>query len=166
MAPCVKSPTGIHEDMVWSMTLLSRLRIWHCCQLQYRSQMWLGSGVAVTVTAAPIQPQLGNFHMSQVWPWKEEQNKTKQEPSVLNVGCVHIKDREALLTSHCCCPQLCDLCIWHWTIFWTCPRKCNKISTIIQQKERSLRKCYIDIWPWQWKEKMGRGSLWHFLWRT
>ena len=34
---------------VWSLTLLSGLRIPGCCELRYRSQMWLGSCVAVAV---------------------------------------------------------------------------------------------------------------------
>ena len=32
---------------VWSLALLSGLRIWHCHELWYRSQTWLASGVAV-----------------------------------------------------------------------------------------------------------------------
>ena len=37
--------TSIHEDVhVWSLALLSRLRIWHCCELGCRLQTWLGSG--------------------------------------------------------------------------------------------------------------------------
>ena len=42
------------------LALLSGLRIWHCCKLQYRLQMQLGSHVAVAVVqpvaAATIQP--------------------------------------------------------------------------------------------------------------
>ena len=34
---------------VWSLALLSVLRIQHCCELWCRSQIWLGSGVAVAV---------------------------------------------------------------------------------------------------------------------
>ena len=34
---------------VWSLDLLSRLRIQHCCELWCRSQTWLGSGIAVAV---------------------------------------------------------------------------------------------------------------------
>ena len=41
-----------------SLALLSRLRIWHCCELWCRLQIQLGSGTAVAVAAAtvPIQP--------------------------------------------------------------------------------------------------------------
>ena len=35
-----------------SLALLSRLRIWHCHDLWYRSQMWLGSCLAVAVAVA------------------------------------------------------------------------------------------------------------------
>ena len=44
--------TSIHEDWVLILALLSGLRIWHCRELWGRSQMWLGSGIAVAVTVA------------------------------------------------------------------------------------------------------------------
>ena len=34
---------------VQSLASLSGLRIWSCCELWYRLQMWLGSGIAVAV---------------------------------------------------------------------------------------------------------------------
>ena len=34
---------------VWSLALFSGLRIWHCCELQCRLQMWLRSSIAVAV---------------------------------------------------------------------------------------------------------------------
>jgi len=37
---------------VQSLALLSGLRIWHCCKLGCRSQMWLGSCIAVAVVYA------------------------------------------------------------------------------------------------------------------
>ena len=37
---------------VWSLALLSRLSIQHCCKLWYKSQMWLRSQVAVAVAYA------------------------------------------------------------------------------------------------------------------
>ena len=37
------------RTQVQSLALLSGLRIWHCCELWCRLQMWLGSGVAVAV---------------------------------------------------------------------------------------------------------------------
>ena len=33
--------TSIHEDAVQSLALLSGLRIQCCCELRFRSQMWL-----------------------------------------------------------------------------------------------------------------------------
>ena len=39
----------IHEDIVQSLALLSRLRIQCCCELWCRSQTQLGSGIAVAV---------------------------------------------------------------------------------------------------------------------
>ena len=48
---------GTMSLWVWSLASLSRLRIWHCRELWCRSQMWLRSGIAVTLGAiAPIQP--------------------------------------------------------------------------------------------------------------
>ena len=43
---------------VQSLTLLSGLRIWHCCELWCRSQTWLRSGIAM---AAAWIPSLGTF---------------------------------------------------------------------------------------------------------
>ena len=37
------------RTQVWSLALFSRLRIWYCHEPWCRSQMWLGSGVAVAV---------------------------------------------------------------------------------------------------------------------
>ena len=44
--------TGIHEDAGSIPGLLSGLRIQHCHELWCRSQMWLGSRVAVAVVLA------------------------------------------------------------------------------------------------------------------
>ena len=43
------SVVSIHRDTVRSLTSLSGLRFCHCCELRYRSQTWLRSGVAVAV---------------------------------------------------------------------------------------------------------------------
>ena len=49
---------------VQSLALLRRLRIWYCCKLWCRSQVWLRSGIAVTVVQAcgyssNLTPSLG-----------------------------------------------------------------------------------------------------------
>jgi len=44
------------RTQVLSLALLSGLRIQHCCELWYRLQMWLGSGIAVAIAVALIQP--------------------------------------------------------------------------------------------------------------
>ena len=49
MAQQVKNLTSIHENVVQSLTLLSGLRIWCCCELWCASQICLKSGVAVAV---------------------------------------------------------------------------------------------------------------------
>ena len=44
------NPTSIHDDMgLTPGASLSGLRIQRCCELWCRSQMWLGSGVAVAM---------------------------------------------------------------------------------------------------------------------
>ena len=45
--PIVAQQKRIMRLRVWSPALLSGLRIQHCCELWYRSQTWLGSGIAV-----------------------------------------------------------------------------------------------------------------------
>ena len=56
---------------VQSLVLLSGLRIWCCCELWCRLQMWLDPMLLWLLcrpaAAAPIQPWPGNFHMLQVW---------------------------------------------------------------------------------------------------
>ena len=47
VAQWLTSLTSNHEDAVRSLVLLSGLRIQCCCELWCRSQMWLGSRVAV-----------------------------------------------------------------------------------------------------------------------
>ena len=49
MAQQLTNPTGIHEDSGMILASLSGLKICHCCELWCRSQMWLGSHVAVAV---------------------------------------------------------------------------------------------------------------------
>ena len=50
--------TGIQEDVSSIPELTQRVKTWHCHELFCRSQMRLGSGVAVAVasTTAPIRP--------------------------------------------------------------------------------------------------------------
>ena len=40
---------------VRSLASLSGLRIWHCCKLQHRLKMQLGSGVAVAVAYTAVR---------------------------------------------------------------------------------------------------------------
>ena len=52
MAQQKRIQLGIMRLQVRSMASLSGLRIWRCCELWCRSQMWLGSGIAVAVGQA------------------------------------------------------------------------------------------------------------------
>ena len=63
MAQQVKNPTKIDEDVGLNLGL-SGLRVWHCCKLWFRLQMWLRSHVAIAVAQArncssDLTPSLG-----------------------------------------------------------------------------------------------------------
>ena len=65
---------------VQSLVILSGLRILSCCKLQYRSQMWLGSGVAVAVVWAgscnsDLSPSLGTSICHRCSPKKMQKRK-------------------------------------------------------------------------------------------
>ena len=59
----VANLTSIHWTWVQCLALLSRLRIWGCCELWCRSQLWLR-----------FDPWPGNVLMLQVRPWEKKKN--------------------------------------------------------------------------------------------
>ena len=68
---------------VQSLVLLSGLRIWHCHELWYRSQTWLGSAVAMVVAKAGsyssnLTPSLG-ISICHRWSPKKKNKKQKQK---------------------------------------------------------------------------------------
>ena len=76
----VMNPASIHEDMGRSLAPLSGLRIWHCLELWCRSQMQLGSGIAVALAWAGsynsnLSPSLGTSYAAGV-----ALEKTKKDP--------------------------------------------------------------------------------------
>ena len=69
---------------VQSLALLSRLRIRHCCEPWYKSQMWLESGVAVAVAvtgsySSDSTPSLGTSICHGSGPRKGKKTKIKKE---------------------------------------------------------------------------------------
>ena len=69
---------------VQSLSLFSRLRIWHCCKLWCRSKTQLGSGTAVAVvqvgsSSSDSSPSLGTSIGRRCGPKKQKnKNKVKQ----------------------------------------------------------------------------------------
>ena len=63
---------------VRSLALLSGLRIQHCCELQCRSQLRLGSGVAVAGSyRSDSTPTLGTYICYRCGPKKNKKKKKK-----------------------------------------------------------------------------------------
>lgn len=67
----VTNTASFHEDAGSILASLTGLRIQHCCELWCRSQMYLGSSVAVDVASASSSDWTqnpGNLHMWQDQP--------------------------------------------------------------------------------------------------
>ena len=72
---------------VQSLASLSGLKIWHCCELWCRSQMWLGSCIAVAVAVASSYtsdstPSLGTSMCHRCGP-KKQKRKTKKTQEMI-----------------------------------------------------------------------------------
>ena len=68
---------------VQSLALVSGLRIWYCCELWCRSQMWLGSGVASAMVQASNSssdstPSRGTSICQECIPKKQKSKKKKK----------------------------------------------------------------------------------------
>ena len=71
------------RTQVWSLILVSRLQIWHCHELWYRSQTWLGPHVAVAVASAgsdssDLTPSLGTSMCPRCGPKKQSPPKKRE----------------------------------------------------------------------------------------
>ena len=81
---------------IWvrSLALLNGLSIWLCPELWCRSQMQLGSRVAMSVVQAGscsrLYPQPGNLHMPQVWPLRGGRSRAVS-PGQLQMGYYQLK---------------------------------------------------------------------------
>ena len=75
--------TSIHKDTGSIPDLARWLRIWHCLELWYRSQMQVGSGMAVAVcrpvTTALIQPLAWELPCVPGVALKRQKQKKKQK---------------------------------------------------------------------------------------
>ena len=75
--------TSIYRMWVRSLTSLSALRIWHCCELWCRSQTQLGSCAAVAVMemgsySSNSTPSLGTSICHRCGPKKAKKKKSKK----------------------------------------------------------------------------------------
>ena len=91
---------------VQSLAWLCGLRIWHCCELWYRSQMWLRSCIAVAVVyrpaaAAQIQPLAWELHMPQMEVFFALRSKKKKKEKKI-VGVLLWISRLRIWCCHCC----------------------------------------------------------------
>ena len=73
---------NIMRTWVQSLTLLSGLRIWHCCELQHRLQMRLRSHIAAAVAVASscnscLTPGLGTSICQGYGPKRKKERKKK-----------------------------------------------------------------------------------------
>ena len=85
MAQLAKNLTSILKDV----DLITQwVKIWCCCELWYRPQMWLGSGVAVDVAVAVVQagncssdstPSLGTSICHRYGPEKKSERERREE---------------------------------------------------------------------------------------
>ena len=81
VAQQVKNPTSIYKDegLIPGPTQQAEDLIHHCCELWYRSQMWLGPGIAVAVVQASncsfdSTPSMGTSICCRCGPKKKKKN--------------------------------------------------------------------------------------------
>ena len=92
---------GAMSLWVWSLTSLSGLRIWRCCELWCRLQMQLRSGIAVAVAYASgyssdSTPSLGTSICHGCSPKKFKRQKKKERKKERNMN---LKNKELRLIS-------------------------------------------------------------------
>ena len=88
---------------VWSLALLSGLRIQHCTELWYRLQRWLGSCIAVAVAAiALIPPQAWKFPCALSAALKRQKQKNKTNKQTKNSFAVPWWLSGLRVWCHCC----------------------------------------------------------------
>ena len=68
---------------VQSLALLSGLRIRCCCELWCRSQMWLGSRVAVAVAVAVVQASSCSPDLTSVCHWCSYKKEGEKSVDIL-----------------------------------------------------------------------------------
>ena len=74
------------RTQVWSLALLSGLRICSCRELWCRLQTWLGSCDAVAVATVPIWPLAWEPPYVSSTAWKQQKKKRKEKKKKMETG--------------------------------------------------------------------------------
>ena len=87
MSQCVKNLKYCLEDAGSKHGPTQWVKNWRCCKLQHRSQMWLGSGMAVVVAkssaAAPVRPVAWELPCAADVAIKSKNKQTKKHKTVI-----------------------------------------------------------------------------------
>ena len=138
---------------VRSLASFSGLNIWHCCEMWCRSQMWLGSLVAVAVAkvsryGSNLTPSLGSYIFCVCDPKKQKKKKNSLPPFILLVCCCSALDsrvsthrvcgrkRGALRASSCS----------HERPVWGGPGFTQPLSDSCRERTRRLTLAKLSPW--------------------
>ena len=117
------------RTQVWSLALLSGLRIWHCCELWYRSQTQLGSDLALLwlwcrpAVRADLTPSLETSICCECSPKKTKKRKKKKSlSSTLLEGFLRHLIENILIP----CLALLYLTFFFFLIYGLLPLRCSR----------------------------------------
>ena len=120
---------------VWSPAQLSGLRIWCCCELWCRSQMRLGSGIAVAVAQAnsyssDSTPNLGTSICCEWGPKKTKQQQQEQQKPWMQSLTQAQQAYSRLSINICLSPSLQGISLKSFYLFIFYPLKFSTTSPI------------------------------------